>query len=302
MTYVMLCYVIFVYLLIFVKKVTLSFSCRFITFVPTQNTQNREGRFTMSDQPVTINLRKFTFTPNNKVNTLTITNVVAETVAFKLNTSTPDGYAVKPTRGFISPNSSEDILITYRPRTEVSDRDRFELEVRRLSPEEQGAVRVQDDPAAVARALNVAEPVPRLATHLWSKWKGKNPQETTRFRLESEYQDQRDGAQSTPVHQQVRSVEPQTAQSTLQDADAAMSAKRRNQDLTSEVKKLQEAEAGLQRSAQVREATSEEITCKNAAPGATLPPLVFLLLWLLFFYIGLTFDKQRHFGAFISSS
>eukprot|EP01061_Rhynchopus_euleeides_P006399 TRINITY_DN15441_c0_g3_i1.p2 TRINITY_DN15441_c0_g3~~TRINITY_DN15441_c0_g3_i1.p2 ORF type:complete len:269 (+),score=32.59 TRINITY_DN15441_c0_g3_i1:119-808(+) len=227
---------------------------------------------------------------------MVVTNVIGEAIAFKLKTSTPTGYTVKPTKGFVIPGGAEEITVAYRPHQQV--RDWFQLEVRRLTRDEQAAVEVQDDPEQVARILKLSSPPDNLSTHLWNHWRSSSEQ-TKRHRLESVYTDGPaiEGTPSPGAVVSPRTVAPQNSGSVPVGETSSLTtdiqvSKKRNLDLLAEITQLQEAEAGLQRAAQIREACSDEVTSKTALPRPTLPPVLFVFFWLVFLYLGLSFEKH----------
>ena len=93
----------------------------------------------MNKDGVSINLTEFRFI-ELKQNTLIITNNTGGDVTFKLKTSTPTRYQVKPRAGCIDSGSEEKITIAPRgaevPPSTQDKLDRFQLEVRSLNANE----------------------------------------------------------------------------------------------------------------------------------------------------------------------
>ena len=62
---------------------------------------------------------EFEFSPRCTVtSTLTLTNIVDSRIAFKVKTTAPKSYIVKPNQGVLSPNESKDLIVTMQPLQE----------------------------------------------------------------------------------------------------------------------------------------------------------------------------------------
>eukprot|EP00659_Diplonema_papillatum_P003791 gene3791-5914_t len=129
---------------------------------------------------VSLNLQRLVFGPSTKTNQMVITNDGDETITFKLKTSTPLRYIVKPRLGCVDPGATETVSVSYKLDPKDKDlsaiRDRFQLEVRELAENEKRARRAQasGDLAKMKEELGSADLADVGSMCVWI-WKNPPP-------------------------------------------------------------------------------------------------------------------------------
>ena len=139
----------------------------------------------VSSPPASANIRCFDFAPGRS-NTLKITNMIDETVAYSLRVDNPSTATTRQAKGFVAAGSLHTTFI--KKTDEYGGTNRWRLTIRRMSAAEQQAVRVQNNPELRSKALGMAVPAEaKLEKFLWERWgkeRGPAPKTTVWFDTE----------------------------------------------------------------------------------------------------------------------
>eukprot|EP01064_Diplonema_japonicum_P021707 TRINITY_DN31276_c0_g1_i1.p1 TRINITY_DN31276_c0_g1~~TRINITY_DN31276_c0_g1_i1.p1 ORF type:complete len:269 (+),score=66.38 TRINITY_DN31276_c0_g1_i1:41-847(+) len=259
---------------------------------------------------VSINLPRFSFdAKKTKSNTLVITNNCDKAIAYKLKTSSPPRYAVKPHMGFIEAGTTKAVTVSLRVTTDSErpmplpiNRDKFQLEARELTNQENNAriASSKDDAAGVKMCLGIEEDVDIL------QWLWKNIPRGSfvkKFVLEVAYNTDISNPAEEEFVTPKRTTETTDALHTAVDtkiagatasphlASQAERIQNENAKLKAELAALEQRKNDLKMKSKEYEAASDELRSKAEKSGMTIPGWLFMILFLACFYMGLVFDK-----------
>eukprot|EP01062_Namystynia_karyoxenos_P039144 TRINITY_DN28468_c0_g1_i5.p1 TRINITY_DN28468_c0_g1~~TRINITY_DN28468_c0_g1_i5.p1 ORF type:complete len:306 (+),score=113.42 TRINITY_DN28468_c0_g1_i5:94-918(+) len=225
---------------------------------------------------------------------------------FKIKTTKPERYSVKPRMGFITPNGERIVQITYRvrgkdnagwkPEDHTRIEDRFQLELRLLDGDkEKEAFRlVQAADFAQASKLVAPEETPTMsptagprddeadvAAYLWKK---PTTVQVHKWQLKCIYA-QKSGATNLSSNADMRGAPLVTARG----APSGGGDDARAQD--PETRRLQDQRHEYYLKAQEQQAMMQELRSKSESKGPHISGWLFVLLTLACFYLGLVLDK-----------
>eukprot|EP01063_Lacrimia_lanifica_P018211 TRINITY_DN2514_c0_g1_i1.p1 TRINITY_DN2514_c0_g1~~TRINITY_DN2514_c0_g1_i1.p1 ORF type:complete len:265 (+),score=111.90 TRINITY_DN2514_c0_g1_i1:48-842(+) len=242
---------------------------------------------------VSVSTDRFLFHPKQKNQTLEIRNHSQTVpVTFKLKTSTPKSYTVKPRMGFVDAGCK--LAITVSVRLEGGERgasfkDSFRLETRGLSDEE------------VAQRKQQTGQKEQNDFVAWL-WKTVGLQ-TSKFRVDSFFDEAGDFSAAaalspkTPTGKGDETPAPQTAAAPVSPATGGgnvaqqIEAKRQTVSaLRKEVDQLEAEREQISRNANQHQIMAEEMRSKETG-GAAVPLALFIVMWFAAFYAGLVLPK-----------
>lgn len=260
----------------------------------------------------------------NIANRVLIMSKAAQPTAFKIKTTRPDHYTVKPRMGFLPARGQQVVQITYRvrggapeePQDKALRNDRFQIELRALqSGSEMEAFRhcEAENYAAARKALGMgaaagSDAVGEITTELWSR---KDVPPGSRKVLKCHFT-RPEGVETNLIRGRsglgsAADSSPLTAGSGLETARpatqrssrgaAASGAAPANPALSAahdeqrrEYTRVAE-QLALQQELRIKVGLDPK-TGKSAKAGRDIPAWLFVLLWLLCFYCGLVLDRH----------
>ncbi|KAJ9451814.1 hypothetical protein DIPPA_15092 [Diplonema papillatum] len=233
---------------------------------------------------VEVNTTQLTFGPQKKTSHLVITNGGDCWVTYKLKTSNPMSYVVRPRMGCIAAGATENVSISYRNEIEKEQKEgqnRFRLEVRKMTDAEQQAreARVADDTAGVQKALGISES--EAQDPLTYIWKAATSLPCKKIHLECSF----DSKAKAPARKE--ELDSSVNSKLSSDVRSVMN---ENDELRTTIEQLKKQKAELTRERGTGHITKEELHAKSQS-GLAVPFWLFLILWGLFFYGGLSADR-----------
>eukprot|EP01060_Flectonema_neradi_P013616 TRINITY_DN2034_c9_g1_i1.p1 TRINITY_DN2034_c9_g1~~TRINITY_DN2034_c9_g1_i1.p1 ORF type:complete len:267 (+),score=49.25 TRINITY_DN2034_c9_g1_i1:45-845(+) len=263
----------------------------------------------MNKDGVSINLTEFRFI-DLKQNVLVISNNTGGDVTFKLKTSTPTRYQVKPRAGCIVNGGEEKITISPRgtevPPSSQDKLDRFQLEVRSLNANEIKAreFALKDMIPEAREALSAPPDVQfdDFSNFIWKYSPTSKGIEARKFVLECHFGNDPAPSYNTPARAlgtdvtemaTARVNETPATRATTADYVAKKIEKcvEENQSLKAELKRLTAKKDELKSKNKIHYTAADEIKSKVEKSGVAVPGWLFCILFLLAFYMGLVMDR-----------
>eukprot|EP01063_Lacrimia_lanifica_P012106 TRINITY_DN18715_c0_g1_i1.p1 TRINITY_DN18715_c0_g1~~TRINITY_DN18715_c0_g1_i1.p1 ORF type:complete len:293 (+),score=103.39 TRINITY_DN18715_c0_g1_i1:77-955(+) len=282
-----------------------------------------------SEKAVTVDKKVLAFTPSNTKDELVITNV-GPPITYKLKTSNPTRYGVKPRMGYIERGGSEKIGITFRgvDGKDMGLKDVFQLETRPMSPAEEKARKAYaagNLQQAMAELGTKDKAAQDMLTYIWRNIPADIKAEkfildcTLDQALLSFIVSGRGGSGSRPGSRQgtprlgtprqstprqptdklnslhtaapasaTPAPAPQLTSSAAADVERLQS---ENKRLKAELTTWEQKREELLSANKACQAAAEELRSKGEVAGVTIPGWMFLVLCLIFFYLGLAMDR-----------